>query len=243
MKRKTLTLTLSLLACFALIGVGFASWVITKTNSSAEGNFVVELVTESELNVSMKWQKVNADNTTTDLEVNVNPSINYTPLTSQNAGPSWLKAQDSTEESLKFNLVITVTNKNENAFFATTDDLNFVGNVSANTVYNTANTNGYVGKMPTFDSGDENNTVDVSVALSDDKKTITITCKFVFTWGEAFGGVNPMTYYKNETAAIGTEGHKDTLEALQADANEKLTALHTALSGQQFQLTLAITLK
>lgn len=29
MKRKTLTLTLSILACLALIGVGFASWIIS----------------------------------------------------------------------------------------------------------------------------------------------------------------------------------------------------------------------
>jgi len=29
MKRKTLTLTLVLLSCLALIGVGFASWIIS----------------------------------------------------------------------------------------------------------------------------------------------------------------------------------------------------------------------
>ena len=39
MKRKTLTLTLSILACLALIGVGFASWIISAdTSATAQGS-------------------------------------------------------------------------------------------------------------------------------------------------------------------------------------------------------------
>lgn len=47
MKRRTLTLTLCILACIALIGVGFASWVITY-NKDAEvtGNVTVDEISD-----------------------------------------------------------------------------------------------------------------------------------------------------------------------------------------------------
>lgn len=54
MKRKTLTLTLSILACLALIGVGFASWVISAdTSTNATGSFIVDTVTDNRLVVEM----------------------------------------------------------------------------------------------------------------------------------------------------------------------------------------------
>lgn len=54
MKRKTLTLTLSILACLALIGVGFASWIISAdTSTNAKGSFIVDTVTDNRLVVEM----------------------------------------------------------------------------------------------------------------------------------------------------------------------------------------------
>lgn len=54
MKRKTLTLTLSILACLALIGVGFASWIISAgATKNAEGSFIVDTVTDNRLVVEM----------------------------------------------------------------------------------------------------------------------------------------------------------------------------------------------
>ena len=56
MKRKTLTLTLSILACLALIGVGFASWIIfANAVDKAEGNIIVDTVADKTYVVSGSW--------------------------------------------------------------------------------------------------------------------------------------------------------------------------------------------
>ena len=57
MKRKTLTLTLSILACLALIGVGFAAWIISAEVSAdpAEGSFIVDTVTDKSYKVEGAW--------------------------------------------------------------------------------------------------------------------------------------------------------------------------------------------
>lgn len=56
MKRKTLTLTLSILACLALIGVGFASWIISaNTSTTAQGSFIVDTVADKTYVVSGEW--------------------------------------------------------------------------------------------------------------------------------------------------------------------------------------------
>lgn len=52
MKRKTLTLCLSLLACISLIGVGFAAWVISGGDSQeASGNITVDTVTDGRFTI------------------------------------------------------------------------------------------------------------------------------------------------------------------------------------------------
>lgn len=57
MKRKTLTLTLCLLSCLALIGVGFAAWIITSdTEQEIEGNISVDTVTDNRLSVETSWK-------------------------------------------------------------------------------------------------------------------------------------------------------------------------------------------
>ena len=53
MKRKTLTLTLSILACLALIGVGFASWIISADATKNEkGNIIVDTVKDKSYVIS-----------------------------------------------------------------------------------------------------------------------------------------------------------------------------------------------
>ena len=56
MKRKTLTLTLSILACLALIGVGFASWVISAGKTeTVTGNIVVDDVSDKRISLTYEW--------------------------------------------------------------------------------------------------------------------------------------------------------------------------------------------
>ena len=71
MKRKTLTLTLSILACLALIGVGFASWIISAdTSTNATGSFIVDTVTDNRLVVENgRWITINGTEVTSSLMV------------------------------------------------------------------------------------------------------------------------------------------------------------------------------
>ena len=62
MKRKTLTLTLSILACLALIGVGFASWIISAgTSATDQGSFIVDTVTDNRLVATGRWITITKD--------------------------------------------------------------------------------------------------------------------------------------------------------------------------------------
>ena len=54
MKRKTLTLVLCLLTVMSLVGVGFASWVISADTSVEEtGKIVVDTVTDNRLTLEV----------------------------------------------------------------------------------------------------------------------------------------------------------------------------------------------
>ena len=98
MKRRTLTLTLSILACIALIGVGFASWVITKEDSQeVSGNITVDTVQDKAHLITI------IDDATKDLNVYFGAPKN--PI--ENA---WLKNDTMDKEDLVASFKIEVTN-------------------------------------------------------------------------------------------------------------------------------------
>lgn len=245
MKRKTLTLTLSLLACFALIGVGFASWVITSQKElNVQGNFVVEKVTDKRLNVTTKWMNPSDD---AYLEDGKNPDIVYGKKT---GGPNWL-TNDGNEEALTAKLEVTVTKKDGSNFTAV-NDITVTTLLTADNAYTTARGDGhkYVGALPVLPS--EFNDTNAKATLFTDNKTIKIVYTITFTWGEAFGGKNPMEYYKAAEDTINASIDKNetekaaAIEALKDDASKKLGGLYTDLfseSGVHFNLNLKISLK
>ena len=54
MKRKSLTMILCLLTCLSLVGVGFASWVISSSDEQVvNGNIVVDTVTDNRIELSV----------------------------------------------------------------------------------------------------------------------------------------------------------------------------------------------
>lgn len=236
MKRKTLTLTLSLLACFALIGVGFASWIITsQSNASGEGNFVVDTVNDKRLNVVTQWV-----DPTTDENLEENPSIVYGK---KDGGPRWLTS-DGADENLTAKLKVTVTKK-DGSEFADENDLNVVASISADDAYSTAQESNYVAALPNLDE------VTPKMTLSEDKKSITIEYTITFEWGTEFGGKNPMDYYKEQeddiNASEKTTAEKAILiEELKDEASANLSGLYHDLhsdAGVHFILNLTISLE
>lgn len=224
MKRKTLTLTLSLLVCFALIGVGYASWVITgATEASKQGNFVVDTVADKRLKVEMEW-------------IGNSAQIVYGQ---KGTGPDWLTVDDNGKaEALTAQLKATVTKKDGSAF-NDANDLNITTVISGNDTFTTAATNGYVDALPTD--------TEKSFEISDDKKTITITFTIEFGWGSKFNKKNPMQYFKEEDAKLRNasgyllEGKEEELEELKDTALSYLQEIEK-LSGTQFGFKLVINL-
>ena len=178
MKRKTLTLTLSILACLALIGVGFASWVISAGKSTtATGNIVVDDVSDKRISLSYEW-------------VDGKSSIiygwdeNYTVKTTD-----WLKNNtEGKKADLDLTLKITVKDGNENLY----DPKSISATITADTAYTTAKEKGVVGELPTL------------TAVKESTGVYKIEIKF--TWGEHFGGNNPLAFYNDVTKSAETHG-------------------------------------
>lgn len=178
MKRKTLTLTLSILACLALIGVGFASWIISAGKSTtATGNIVVDDVSDKRISLSYEW-------------VDGKSSIIYGwdenhAITEKD----WLK-NDAVDKKVDLDLTLKVTVKdvNNNLY----DPESISATITADEAYTTAKGKGVVGELPTLTAA----------------KEITGVYNIVikFTWGEHFGGNNPLAFYNDGIKTAETHG-------------------------------------
>lgn len=178
MKRKTLTLTLSILACLALIGVGFASWIISAGKSAtATGNIVVDDVSDKRISLTYEW-------------VDGKSSIIYgwdeNYVTKEK---DWLK-NDTVDKKADLDLTLKVTVKdgNNNLY----DPESISATITADAAYTTAKGKGVVGELPTL------------TAVKESAGVYNIVIKF--TWGEHFGGNNPLAFYNDGTKNAETHG-------------------------------------
>ena len=196
MRRKKLTLALSLLSCLALIGVGFAAWIITSDASAeAQGNITVDTVTDNRLNIKTSW----LDNNSSIIFGWKEASTTY----------SWLKNTDNSyKEKLTVTLVVNVKDKNE----APIDPESITAKITADEAYNTALTNELVGALPVLTATKQ----EIGVYH------VVIT----FTWGTEFESKNPLEYYNNQayTPELANEAvaNLESLESLK-DANFTIT--------------------
>lgn len=178
MKRKTLTLTLSILACLALIGVGFASWIISAGKSAtATGNIVVDDVSDKRISLTYEW-------------VDGKSSIIYgwdeNYVTKEK---DWLKNNTVDKKAdLDLTLKVTVKDGNNNLY----DPESISATITADEAYTTALGKGVVGALPTL--------------TAVEKSTGVYNIVIVFTWGEHFGGNNPLAFYNEGTKTAETHG-------------------------------------
>lgn len=217
MKRKTLTLTLSILACLALIGVGFASWIISAEVSAtpAEGSFIVDTVTDRSYKVEGAWLS-NQSNITFGA-----------PTTMNNVENAWLT---NNSEDKKENLTVTyqLTVKYGDNTPATGIKDKIITTVSAPADPNyTAAVDGGLIIAPT-------NATVVEAPEGNGKYNITVT----YQWGEHFSKVNPYTYYNLKNATDKLNGSETTY---MQDAKTSLETLSEIEESVKF--TLSITVK
>lgn len=214
MKRKTLTLTLSILACLALIGVGFASWIISAdTSANAEGSFIVDTVTDNRLVATGRWitiTKYSGENEVVTSDDNSKKVSFGAPAKMENT-EAWL-TNNSKDIVEKLTVVYELTVKTKGG--------EFVSNLSGDEIIGTVSC--------------DNATYDPKyVALP----TLTVTNKgngiyylqLDFNWGTDFGGKNPYVYYNEK-------GYSD---ALAGEAFNKLDAIK-ALNNIQFTFNISV---
>lgn len=216
MKRRIVTIAVSFLLCIGMIGAGFAAWVITgNTDTDASGNIQVNAVVDNRLVLAVSWQ-------------DSKDSITYGPKAGDYTY-DWLTYDENDDtESLTVTLVLTLENyaslkSSQEATTISDISIAFAWDEAQMTEYVAArDTDKVVGALPTANAL---TLASFSDADEDGKYTATVT--FTFTWGEAFGGKNPMEYYNNQ----------EFTNDLATEATENLTKLY-ALNAAGFKLNL-----
>lgn len=213
MKRKTLTLTLSILACLALIGVGFASWIISAdTSTTAQGSFIVDTVSDKSYTVTGDWKDKKSE------------IIFSAPTGDTTSG--WLTNDSAKKENLTVTYQLTVKYGDNTPATGIKDKI--ITTVSAHADPNyTAAVNGGLIIAPT-------NATVVEAPEGNGKYNITVT----YQWGEHFGKVNPYTYYNLKNATDKLNGSETTY---MQDAKTSLETLSKIEASVKF--TLSITVK
>lgn len=215
MKRKTLTLTLSILACLALIGVGFASWVISAEVSAtpAEGSFIVDTVNDKSYKVEGAW-------------LDSQSKITFGAPATMNASNPWLtNDSEGKTENLTVTYQLTVTYGNETKATGIANKITAVVTAPADKNY-TAAVNGKLIIAPT-------NATVVEAPEGNGKYNIKVT----YQWGEHFGNVNPYTYYNAKTATDKLSGTETTY---MQDAKTSLETLSKIEASVVFTLNITV---
>lgn len=215
MKRKTLTLTLSILACLALIGVGFASWVISAEVSAtpAEGSFIVDTVNDKSYKVEGAW-------------LGSQSKITFGAPATMNASNPWLtNDSEGKTENLTVTYQLTVTYGNGTKATGIANKIKAVVTAPADKNY-TAAVNGKLIIAPT-------NATVVEATEGNGKYNITVT----YQWGEHFGNVNPYTYYNAKTATDKLSGTETTY---MQDAKTSLETLSKIEASVVFTLNITV---
>lgn len=214
MKRKTLTLTLSILACLALIGVGFASWIISaNATKEAEGSFIVDTVTDKTYNVEGAW-------------LNSQSKITFGAPATMDAEKPWLtNNSEGKTENLTVTYQLTVTYGDGTKATGIANKITALVTAPADPNY-TAAVNGGLIIAPT-------NATVVEAPEGNGKYNITVT----YQWGEHFGKVNPYTYYNLKNATDKLNGSETTY---MQDAKTSLETLSEIQESVKFTLSITV---
>lgn len=214
MKRKTLTLTLSILACLALIGVGFASWIISANAvDKAEGNIIVDTVADKTYVVSGSW-------------LDGKSSITFGAPATMNAKDPWLTNDSKGKtENLTVTYQLKVTYGDTTPATGIKDKITALVAAPESAKY-TAAVNGKLIIAPT------NATVE-ETGEGTGVYNITVT----YQWGEHFGKVNPYTYYNEKTA---TDTLTDSTTTYMQDAKTSLDTLSKIEETVKFTLNITV---
>lgn len=213
MNRRTLTIVVGILLTLSLIGVGFASWVITAGETeNYSGAIQVQEVTDERVYIDgVKFFKDGAE-----IDVANANFVFGAPVTpAEGATNQWLV--NGEKEVLTFKVQFTVKKKVDNSV---------VTDASVSAVFG-------LDEDTSFAVADETDKTYAAIAKAN--PTITHKGEGVYefeislTWGNYWGaGVNPFDYYNSKVLT----------DTLAQEANTKLGAMYAALQNAGYVLTI-----
>lgn len=241
MKSKLTISIASILSVLVLVGVGFAAWVIINPNVQAntDGTIQVDSVTDNSYDIKAEFSKTtDPTNGTIVFGKKIPESYNR---------PIWLTNNNKKEEKLTATLTLTAQNFKADSW---TEISKKTLTVSMKTIKGDADDKGFATLVsskyiayPTL-SGDGNvskaltawtDTVEIPLekfSHVENATTATYELTITFSWGEYFTDkgsiVNPYVFYNN----------KDYSTDNAALANTDLTAIHNALNGVSYKVSI-----
>lgn len=226
MKRRSLTLTICILAVLALASIGFASWIITNPNVGdyEDGTIVVDDVVSEEFIIEATWA-TEGDNT-----------IKFGVPSDYDAQPSdWLTNNSDNIENLEAELIIAVTatdgNQLESALTKSPLAVTLTGLLGdtelSNEDLNQKFTDAGLATPVILVKNSEGKYVkfDGKIDYADLNSSNQCELKIVFSWGT---NGNPYTYYND------LEYNKENRDA----AETFLKGVYTALNGLSYKITI-----
>lgn len=218
MRKKGLAGILSLLICIAIVGVGFASWVITVDKSAeATGNITVDTIEDKSHVVTVESGNLNV---IFGAKAKSNPEATKNWMTYGNTS--------SKDEALEVTITVTVTNYND---LDTNTPFTFTLAEDATNFYSAAVTAGYVTTLDSVKSS-----IYVSGASKiEETTTAKYTIKLTFAWGVHFGSKNPIDFYNQyePTATLPESSityQQDAINSLGSDAFKNLNSIALKLT-------------
>ena len=189
MKRKTLTMVLCLLTCLSLVGVGFASWVISSgdTSDPIYGNIQVDTVTDHRFTLS---------------SASITDSIIFDMQADDSIKDPWLTNNDATENlSVSFDITVSVKNA-----LAENTEAAWAAAVTIAASYTAPDTQEYRDAVNAGAISEGLASVKFKSA-SDDKLSATYTVTVTFAWGEAFDA-DRTTYYSDSALSLDDDDNR-----------------------------------
>ena len=201
MNKKPTILAVAALGSLALIGTGFAGWVIVaNATSTASGNITAYEVTDNRLTATGKWAGDRAADSGSIVFGKPKPA-------DATAASPWFKTkgEDMLEEKLSdtYTLSIESKNKTDNAQVKVSANLAIMESESdpaTKTPYADAVKNGWIVPPTLTSSGTNLFQSEKSVVLNLSDGTISAEFAFTFAWGSHFDGQNPFKYYNSKKA-------------------------------------------
>lgn len=218
MNKKPTILAVAALGSLALIGTGFAGWVIVaNATSTASGNITAYEVTDNRLTATGKWAGDRAADSGSIVFGKPKPA-------DATAASPWFKTkgEDMLEEKLSdtYTLSITSNNNGDTATVKVSAELTITEKDSTKP-YKAALDNHWIAD-PTLTYSTTNLFQPKSVELTLVAGKATAEFTFGFAWGSHFDGQNPFKYYNSKEAEDTIDG---TGKTYGNDAAEVMGAL------------------